>query len=174
MTRLVKYVDTILCWLLICLTAVMVFDVSWQVFTRFVLKNPSSFTEELATFLLIWISLLGSAYALRRKAHLGIDIITIRMKPQTQYVWEFFVYSVVILFSILVLIWGGSRLVIITLHLNQISAALRVKMGYVYSVIPLTGLLMVFYSLYFMCDAWHRLKTHHFNKSEHTSIQVDL
>ena len=160
MIRLVKFVDTCLSWLLIFLMVVMVLDVSWQVFTRFVLRDPSSFTEELATFLLIWIALLGSAYALRQKAHLGIDIMTIKMKTETRYVWEFLVYSVVILFSILVLIWGGSRLVSITLQLNQISPELRVKMGYVYSVVPITGFLMMFYSIYFMMNAYQRLKSH--------------
>ncbi|NIX00358.1 MAG: TRAP transporter small permease subunit, partial [Phycisphaerae bacterium] len=52
---------------------VLVIDVTWQVITRFVLKNPSSWTEELATYLLIWVGLLGAAVALHRGAHLGID-----------------------------------------------------------------------------------------------------
>ena len=173
MYRLVKWVDTGLSWVLIFLTIVMVLDVSWQVFTRFIMKDPSSFTEELATFLLIWIGLLGSAYALRQKAHLGIDIMTIKMKPETRYVWEFLIYSVVIIFSVLVLIWGGFRLVNITLYLNQISAALRIKMGYVYSVVPITGFLMIFYSIFFMVEAYLHLKTHRFEKVEHSTIGID-
>jgi len=173
MYRLVKWVDTGLSWVLIFLTIVMVLDVSWQVFTRFIMKDPSSFTEELATFLLIWIGLLGSAYALRQKAHLGIDIMTIKMKPETRYVWEFLIYSVVIIFSVLVLIWGGFRLVNITLYLNQISAALRIKMGYVYSVVPITGFLMIFYSIFFMVEAYQHLKTHRFEKVEHSTIGID-
>lgn len=173
MNRVVKWVDTGLLWLLIFLTVAMVLDVSWQVFTRFIMRNPSSFTEELATFLLIWIGLLGSAYALRQKAHLGIDILTIKMKPEMRYRWEFLIYAVVIIFSSLVLIWGGIRLVTITLYLNQFSAALRVKMGYVYSVVPITGLLMIFYSIYFMIDAYKHLKTHQFEKTEHATIGID-
>jgi len=173
MTRLVKWVDAALSWLLITLTVVMVLDVSWQVFTRFILKDPSSFTEELATFLLIWIGLLGSAYALRQKAHLGIDILTIKMKPETRYIWEFLIYSVVIIFSVLVLIWGGIRLVNITLYLNQISAALRVKMGYVYSVVPITGFLMIFYSMFFIADAYKHLKKNRFDKAEHSTVGID-
>jgi TRAP-type C4-dicarboxylate transport system permease small subunit len=137
------------------------------------LRDPSSFTEELATFLLIWIALLGSAYALRQKAHLGIDILTIKMKTETRYVWEFLIYSVVILFSILVLIWGGSRLVSITLQLNQISPALRVKMGYVYSVVPITGFLMIFYSMYFMINAYQRLKSHPAKTAEPSGNGID-
>jgi TRAP-type C4-dicarboxylate transport system permease small subunit len=137
----------------------MVLDVSWQVFTRFIMNHPSSFTEELATFLMIWIGLLGGAYALRQKAHLGIDILTIRLSHQKRCMWEFFIYTMVILIAILVFIWGGVRLVNITLYLNQISAALRVKMGYVYTVLPITGVLLIIYSIYFMVEAYEGLKT---------------
>ena len=52
---------------------VLVVDVVWQVFTRYVLRNPSDWTEELATFLMIWVGLLGASVALNRGAHLGLD-----------------------------------------------------------------------------------------------------
>ena len=62
--------------LLMVSVAVLAVDVLWQVFTRFIMGKPSSWTEELATFLLIWVSLLGAAVALGRGAHLGIDYFT--------------------------------------------------------------------------------------------------
>lgn len=173
MKKLVEWVDFFLSWTLIILTVLMVLDVTWQVFTRFIINDPSSFTEELAIFLFIWIGLLGGAYALRQKAHLAIDILTLKLSPEKQYFWEFFIYSVVILFSILALIWGGIRLVNITLHLNQISAALRVKMGYVYTVLPITGVLLIFYSLYFMTEAYQGLRNHRFEKSEHLTLGIE-
>jgi TRAP-type C4-dicarboxylate transport system permease small subunit len=160
MKKLVKCVDFGLSWFLVVLMVVMVLDVSWQVFTRFILRDPSSFTEELATFLLIWLGLLGGAYALRLKAHLGIDIFTIKMSPEKRYIWEFVIFTVVILFSLLALIWGGLRLVNITLYLNQISAALRIKMGYVYTVLPFTGILLIFYSIHFIAEAYQGLRNH--------------
>jgi TRAP-type C4-dicarboxylate transport system permease small subunit len=173
METIVKWVDLLLLWLLIILMVVMVLDVSWQVFTRFILNDPSSFTEELATFLMIWIGLLGGVYALRHKAHLGIDILTIRMAPDKRYVWEFFIYAMVIVVSALVFIWGGIRLVNITLYLNQISAALRVKMGYVYTVLPISGVLLIFYSIYFMIQAYEGLKTHRFKVANHVPKGID-
>ena len=158
MDKAVKFVDSILAKVLVVLIAAIVIDVSWQVFTRFIMDDPSSFTEEVANFLLIWASLLGSAYALRLKSHLGIDILTAKMDEQNQTKWEFVIYFFVILFSALVLIWGGFRLVNITLHLNQVSAALRLKVGYVYMILPLTGGLLIFYSLYFINEARKKLK----------------
>ena len=173
MSRFIKGIDFVLSWFLVGLMVLIVFDVTWQVFTRFIMRDPSSFTEETATFLLIWIGLLGSAYALRQKAHLGIDVLTIKMSPKLRLIWEFVIYTVVIIFAALVLVWGGIRLVNITLYLNQISAALRIKMGYVYSVVPITGFLMIIYSVNFMIEAFQHLKKHQYTSEKTTSIGID-
>ena len=75
LTRLADQVERALGWLLVVLMSVMVVDVTWQVASRFLLQDPSSFTEELAGLLLIWISLLGAAYGFLTRAHLGIDLL---------------------------------------------------------------------------------------------------
>ena len=147
MEKLTNIITKILSIILIILMAVMVIDVSWQVFTRFILQDPSSFTEELAGFLLIWIGLLGSSYALYTKAHLGIDIITSKLSGFRKLFSQLMIHAVVILFAFFVLVVGGIRLVNITLTLEQISPALGIPMGYVYLVLPLTGILMIYYSI---------------------------
>lgn len=137
----------VLGWLLVVLMAVSVLNVLWQVFTRFVLRNPSPYTEELARFLLIWLGLLGSSYAASKKLHLAIDVVLVRFKGKTRDLAEFLIHFFVFLFSLSVMVIGGIRLVAITLILNQISAALHIKMGYVYLVLPLSGSLIMFFSL---------------------------
>ena len=150
MENLIKKVDGLLLYFLMLLMVLMVLDVSWQVITRYLAPKPSSFTEELASYFMMWIGVLGGAYALRQKAHLGIDILTQRFTGKTKIYMELFIHAMVILFAVLVLIWGGIRLVIIQLYLNQLSAALRIPVGYVYLVLPLTGFLLVLYSVYFI------------------------
>lgn len=152
MHKTTKYIDKILANFLIVLMALMVVTVTWQVVTRFILRDPSSYTEELARFLLIWIGLLGAAYALRTKAHLGIDILTYRLTGIRKQITDVSVYSIIILFSILIMIIGGAHLVALTFNLNQISASMGIKMGYIYSVIPISGLLMVYYSILFIIE----------------------
>ncbi len=71
MNSVMRVIDRALAWVLMVLMAVMVIDVTWQVVTRFILSEPSSVTEELARFLLVWIGLLGAAYAFRVRAHLA-------------------------------------------------------------------------------------------------------
>ena len=157
MDKITYIITRILSIVLIILMAVMVLDVSWQVITRFILQDPSSITEELAGFLLIWIGLLGSSYALYTKAHLGIDIITSKLTGFRKQFTQIMTHVIVILFALFVLVIGGIRLVIITLTLSQISPALGIPMGYVYVVLPLTGVLMIYYSLVFISNSFVKI-----------------
>lgn len=140
-------VDRLLGILLIILMIVLVVDVVWQVAARYLVKSPSSFTDELARFLLIWVGLFGSAYALGKKKHLAIDLLPSRLSGKKKKYLEIIIHSLVLLFSLTVLVIGGIRLVYVTLALDQISAALGVPLGYVYLALPLSGLFMIYYSM---------------------------
>ncbi len=153
MEKISKYIDKSLAFTLIFLMSAIVLAVTGQVFTRFIMQQPSSFTEELARFLLIWIGLLGASYAYRNKAHLGIDVLTYRFQGAKKQTVSVTVCSMVSLFAFFVMIVGGLRLVQLTFALNQISAALGIKMGYVYLVIPLSGILIIYYSALFIVQA---------------------
>ncbi|TGD71952.1 TRAP transporter small permease [Mangrovimicrobium sediminis] len=127
--------------------AALVVNILWQVTSRFALNDPSSYTEEIARFLLIWIGLLGGCYAYRHNSHLGLDLLTQKLSPAAQRLAALLIDTVTIAFAALVLGYGGGQLVWLTLELQQTSAALGIPMGYVYSVLPLSGALMVFYCL---------------------------
>ena len=139
-------VDKVLEWIVISLMGANVMNVLWQVFTRFILRNPSSYTEELARYLLIWVGLMGASYAVSKRMHLAIDILTQRLAGRSKQISELFVQICIFLFAFFVMVIGGIRLVNITLTLDQVSAALQVKIGYVYLVVPFSGILIMFYS----------------------------
>ncbi|MDZ7373406.1 MAG: TRAP transporter small permease [candidate division KSB1 bacterium] len=160
MNRALGTIDLLLPRFLAVLMAILVVDVSWQVMARFVIRRPSSFTEELATFLLIWIGLLGGAYALGQKAHLGVDALTSRLPTRAKLAAEVLAHLSIIGFAVAVLIRGGLRLVYISLRLNQISAALRVKMGYVYLALPIAGILFVLYSFCHLMETVSKIRSH--------------
>ena len=155
MQKITTFISKILGVILIVLMALMVLDVTWQVFTRFILKNPSSFTEELAGFLLIWIGLLGASYAFYTKAHLGIDVLTYKLTGLKKLVVEILINVIVLVFAFFVMVIGGMRLVNLTFTLKQISPALGIEMGYIYLVIPITGILVIYYAVYFIVQAIH-------------------
>ncbi|OUS71043.1 C4-dicarboxylate ABC transporter permease [Pseudoalteromonas sp. A601] len=146
-------IDRSLRVLLAIMMALLVVDVTWQVLTRFVLPQPSSFTEEVARFLLIWISLLGGAYAYREHSHLGFDLIVRNLSEAKAKVVFQLCCLLVAIFAITVLIIGGLNLVNLTWTLGQHSAVLNVPMAGVYIVLPLSGLLFLLYSIYFFFNA---------------------
>ncbi|MFC2158782.1 TRAP transporter small permease [Acidobacteriota bacterium] len=148
----------------------IVLDVTWQVFTRFILKKPSSYTEELAGFLLIWIGLLGASYAFYSRSHLGIDVLTYKLKGVGRQAVCVITNLMVFLFAFFVMGWGGIRLVSLTLALHQVSPALGIKMGYVYIVIPLSGVLIAVYSVVFI---WEGIRSQEALSVEKQISQMD-
>jgi TRAP-type C4-dicarboxylate transport system permease small subunit len=142
-----KVLDQTLEVLVMVVVAVLAIDVLWQVFTRYVLKHPSSWTEELAVFLLIWVALLGAAVALNRGAHLGIDYFVGKLNKKTRLHTEIFAFFCIACFAFCVMLLGGIDLVQTTFHLEQESPALGIKMGYVYLAIPISGCFMLLYSV---------------------------
>jgi TRAP-type C4-dicarboxylate transport system permease small subunit len=130
--------------LLILITTV----VCWQVFSRYILSSPSSFTEELARFLLIWLTLLGAAYAYRHKVHLGLDMIYSQANQTQQKIMYCIIHFSVAAFALCVMIIGGWSLVNMTSKLGQSSPVMGIDISLVYTVVPLSGLLILIYAIH--------------------------
>lgn len=120
-----------------------VLNVSWQVFSRYVLGAPGSGTDELARLLLVWIGLLGAAAAVGRGAHLAVDLWPARWAGRAAWLAD----ASVLLFSVTVLVGGGGRLVWLAVALGQRTPALGLPMGLVYAVVPMAGFAMAGYAL---------------------------
>jgi TRAP-type C4-dicarboxylate transport system permease small subunit len=132
---------------LILLMSLLVFDVLWQVFSRYLLSSPSSFTDELAGYLLIWVGVLGAAYVAGRKEHLAIDILVQKSPPARQRLLQFIIHTLIFLFALSVMVTGGVILMYTRFVLQVKSAALQLPLGYVYIVLPISGLIIMFYEL---------------------------
>jgi TRAP-type C4-dicarboxylate transport system permease small subunit len=149
-----KITDKLLGWTVTLIMGILVLNVLWQVASRFILGHPSSFTDELAGFLLIWVGLLGAAYATGQKQHLAIDLFSHKLSEKKKRLQETIINILIALFAVIVLIGGGTNLVYITFHLNQISSALQIPIGYVYLVLPLSGLFIIYYAITDLIILW--------------------
>lgn len=152
MEKTVKILDAILTRVLVLLMFCLVGAVLWQVISRYVFSSPSSWTEELARFLLIWISLLGAAYAFRSGMHLALDIIPKKLTARPARWLKNFTIVLIVVFAVSVLVIGGGSLVQLTWELKQYSAVLGLPMAYVYSVIPVSGILISLYAIAAVSD----------------------
>ncbi len=127
--------------------AVSVLVVLWQIFSRYVLGDPSPWTDELVRYLLIWMGLLGAAYATGQRLHLAIDLLPARLEGRARHWHGLAVQGLIIVFAIAVPVLGGFQLVRLVTQLGQRSAALGMPLGNVYLALPLAGLLITFYAL---------------------------
>lgn len=142
------------------LLAILVLDVLWQVISRYILSAPSSFTDELAGFLLIWVSLFGAAYVTGQKEHLAIDLLIQRSGPARRKFLEVFIGVCIVIFSMTVLVVGGAWLVYTRFALEVKSAALEIPLGYVYIVLPIGGILIIYYVIDNTISFFHAQNEH--------------
>lgn len=139
--------DKFLGGFLVFLMVFMTLAVSWQVFSRYLLQSSSSFTEEVARYLLIWIGVLGAAYIAGQRQHLSIDILAPKLSEKGRIRLRQFINLLIIAFCIVVMIVGGGNLVYVNYDLGQTSAALGIPLAVVYAVLPISGVLTVIYKI---------------------------
>jgi len=140
-------IDRFLGWALVVIMSLMVVNVLWQVFSRFVLGDPSSYTEELARYLMIWVGVLGAAYVSGKNKHVAIDYFPTKFSKKNQIKVKVFVKWLIMIFAFFTFVIGGSRLVYITYVLEQLSPALQIPLAFVYLVIPISGVLIAYYKI---------------------------
>ncbi len=139
-----------LCSILIILLVVVV---TWQVFSRYVLNDPSSFTDELSRFSMIWLGLLGTCYLFGKKGHLSITLLNDYLPPKGRKILYFVNNILILAFVFLGMFKGGITLVSRTMM--QLSPALQIPMGYVYLILPISAVIIAIYLLLNMWDTAH-------------------
>lgn len=117
----------------------------WQVFTRYILKNPSSWSEELVSYLFAWMALLGASLVVGERGHMNIPILVDRAKPGMKKGLAVFSEVVACVFAAVILVYGGIQ--ITTLAMGQMTSSLGVPVGVFYVVLPLSGVLNIIYTI---------------------------
>lgn len=142
------HIDRLLALVVVGIMAILVVTVLWQVFSRYFLPQPSPWTEEMSRFLLIWVTLLGAAYLTGQGGHIAIDLVSARLSGTARVRLHMFIRGSILFFALVAFCAGGINLIYITLTLGQSSSVLGIPLGYVYMVIPISGVLIVFYTLH--------------------------
>lgn len=143
-------IDRLLEAALVLSFTVLAVCVIWQVVSRYFIGNPATFTEETSRFAVIWLSLLGTAYACGRLEHLAYDVLATRLSGPALLNHMRAIALIILLFSAAVFVYGGLKLVLRAFQVEQLSATLEVPMGYVYACIPIAGVCIVFYQVAIM------------------------
>lgn len=129
---------------------VMVALTCWQVFTRYVLGSPSTWSEELVSYMFAWASLLGASLVTGERGHMNIPIVVEHMKPNAQKAFGILGEVIAFLFSLIILVYGGVK--ISGLAMGQMTSSLGVAVGIFYVVLPLCGVLNMVYTILNIAD----------------------
>lgn len=120
---------------------IMVILTCWQVFTRYVLKHPSPWSEELVSYLFAWMSLLGASLVTGERGHMNIPILIEKLSPGGRKAFAVGGELTAGLFAAVILLYGGSQ--ITSLAMGQMTSSLGIAIGVFYFVLPLSGALNV-------------------------------
>ncbi len=128
----------------------MVVITTWQVITRYILDNPSSWSEELVSYLFAWASLLGACLVTGERGHMNIPILVEKFSQSGQKGFAIAGELIAFLFSVIILLYGGAQ--ITQLAMGQQTSSLGVAVGVFYFVLPLAGVLNGLYALLNIAD----------------------
>lgn len=168
MTKVKGVLDVVLRAICVVLFAALVLLVSWQVFTRLVLNNPSVWTEEAAKYVFIWLSLIGISIATGEKADVAIDFFVTKLPIAWQRWVEVLAYLSTFSFALVVMVWGGYLNA--SLSWNQLNPVLPVNAGVLYLAVPVAGVLFAFYLFYHLV----RTLSPHYAGVESTTPETEV
>jgi TRAP-type transport system small permease protein len=139
-----RLVDLIEAWAVLLLV-LMVLLVSLGVFFRYVLNASLTWYDEFASFLLVWLTFYGAVVASYRRRHIGFEVVVDRLMPNTRRIVELIAESCVLGFQAVLFYHGW--LIMQKMGDETTVSLVWVKMRWIYSVLPITGGLMLVISL---------------------------
>ncbi|MCI6660510.1 MAG: TRAP transporter small permease [Peptoniphilaceae bacterium] len=143
---LIKILEWLSIFLLIAITALG----TWQVFSRFLLHKPSAWSEELLSYGFTWLVCTASALIFGKRGHMRLTFLLDRFSPKVRKWIEILLEGISALFAILVFIYGGFK--IMGLTMPQVTPALQLSTGVLYSILPVTGVLTVIFCVLNMIE----------------------
>lgn len=152
-----KALDKILMVICVVLFIEMTIVGSYQIITRYFFNSPSTISEELVTYSFTWLSILSAAYVVGKRGHLAMAFFVSKFKGKSRVLFDLFSEVLIVGTAVLLLIYGGY--VMALENSSQLTASLGISMGLMYTVLPISGVLMSLYSLLNIIDLLKVLKS---------------
>lgn len=140
-----KVVDKIIAGICLVVFTALVAIVTWQVFTRQVLNNSAPWTEEAARYTFIVLAMFAAAYVFSERGHIAVEMLLEKLPGKAQKSASVLIELLVAFFIGSAFVYGGSLLS--QNAWNQNSATLPLTVGQVYAVVPIAGVIILFYCL---------------------------
>ena len=126
---------------------------SYQIVTRYFFNKPSTVSEELLTYSFTWMALLASAYVFGKRDHMRMGFLADQLTGAPRKYLEIGIDLLSFLLAAVVMVYGGIAINKVTMI--QKTASLQVPMAYIYVIVPVTGALIMIFSLMNAIDVAH-------------------
>ena len=127
---------------------------TYQIVTRYFFNRPSTISEELLTYSFTWMSLLASTYVFGKRDHMRMGFMADKLTGPARRYLEVFIDALSFFFAAVVMVYGGISITKLTMI--QITASLRISMGWIYIIVPIAGLLIMVFSVMNAADMLHK------------------
>lgn len=153
--------------LMIVLAVTMMLSLSWQVFTRFVIKQPSTWTEEIARYSFIYLVMIGASLGVKNSAHFGMTMLSDKMHGRTRDLYQRFVINGIIMLAALFMLIIGTDFAV-SYGMNRVSPTFLVPMAWVFGIVPVSAVFMIMFSFQNMAFGDFSKDPHAFELGEET------
>ena len=157
MNDLKKMMDRVLCAICAFLFSFMTIIAVYQVVTRYVFNNPSSISEELLTYSFAWMAMFAATLVFGERDHMRLAYFADKLSGKKKIMLAAGTELIILIFTVLVLVYGGISITALTM--TQVTASLGIPMGYVYIIMPISGVLTAIYSIINLSNLCRQLKT---------------
>lgn len=147
--RAVDGINWLVGWLLAALMLVMTVLISWQVFARYVMGSSLTFSEEVSRFSMVWMTMLGAAYAYRYGSLIAVDLLTSMTGPRVSRVIHLLIALASCIFAFVLLKYG---LEITQRVSTQTAPSTRVSMAWLYAAMPAGAALILLNAVAIVLD----------------------
>ncbi|MDK2801009.1 MAG: TRAP-type transport system small permease protein [Clostridiales bacterium] len=145
MKSLKAFFDKLVLTVTSTLFGVMVIIVFMQVIFRYVFQNSLSWSEEVARYIFVWLVFLGAGYVLGQNAHVNLDAVVTRLPKTFRLILSKVNAILLFAYSFIITRYGFE---LFKVGMRQRSSALQIPMHIIYIVLPVSGVLLMFYSIY--------------------------
>lgn len=135
-----NFEDEVASVLLAVITVILVL----QICTRYFMGDPLSWTEEVSRHLFVWLVFFGASGAIRDRSHIVVDVVNTLMPARIRRLVMLGSNLLVLFFLINVLYWGARA---VGRMWQLTTATLEIPFGLVYTVFPITAILMIIRTL---------------------------
>ena len=122
----------------------------YQVFMRYIMKNPSTMSEDILSYSFVWISLIATALVFGERDHMNLTFFLDKGTPIVKLMLSLLSESLVMIIAFMVFVVGGKKFM--NVGAIQVSPTLGITMDLVYLILPVSGVLIILFSVINMIE----------------------